>query len=392
MVYPVWQGNAGLLFVKQIDKYVLRQVIGPFVFFFVIFAGIIWLNQALRIVDIVVKSGQSGMVFAELSLYLLPKVSQTVVPIAAFAASVYLTNRLYAESELVVMMGVGRSPAQSLTPFLYFGGICMALTFMLTQIVTPASLTAFQNRQHELSKEYLSQFVVAGEFSTVVSGVTIFFGETSPDGRLKDVLINDRRNPQNIITHTATSGQIVASGDTPKIVLFNGTIQQYHPENRTLGTIQFDSLSYDLSQFAHKISDRNLLVEELPSLDLLKPKPGSKAAALPVIPRIIEFHGRFIKALLAAFVPMIGAMLLISSGYSRSGFLTRIVLGVFFMVGINSVRGLAQSWVNQDVSLWPLLYVPVLISLIAAVVLVRMGMADWRPPRRRFWQRQEAVK
>ena len=367
---------------KQIDRYVLRQVIGPFVFFFVIFAGIIWLNQALRIVDIVVKSGQSGMVFAELSLYLLPKVSQTVVPIAAFAASVYLTNRLYAESELVVMMGVGRSPAQSLTPFLYFGGICMALTFLLTQFITPASLTAFQDRQHDLSKEYLSQFVVEGEFSTVTSGVTIFFGQTSPDGRLKDVLINDRRNPQTIITHTATSGQLVASGEIPKIVLFNGTIQQYHTDTRTLGTVQFDSLSYDLSQFAHKIADRRLLVEELPSVDLYAPKAGSKAAELPEISRLIEFHGRLIKSLLAAFVPMIGAILLISSGYSRSGFLTRIVLGVFFMVGINSVRGLAQSWVNHDITLWPLLYVPVLISLIVGVVLVRMGMANWHPPRR----------
>jgi len=375
--------------VKQIDRYVLRQLIGPFVFFFVIFAGIIWLNQALRIVDIVVKSGQSGMVFAELSLYLLPKVSQTVVPIAAFAASVYLTNRLYAESELVVMMGVGRSPGQSVVPYLYFGGLCMAITLALTQIITPASLSAFQDRQHELSKEYLSQFVVEGEFSTVVSGVTIFFGQTSPDGLLNDIIINDRRNPDTIITHTATSGQIVASGDTSKIVLFDGTIQQYHPANRTLGTIQFDSLAYDLSQFAHKVQDRRLLVEELPSIDLIAPSPGSKAEKLPEIPRIIEFHGRIIKALLATFVPMIGAILLISSGYSRSGFLTRIVLGVFFMVGINSVRGLSQSWVSHDISLWPLLYVPVIISLAAGAILIRAGMANWRPARRWFWQRAE---
>jgi lipopolysaccharide export system permease protein len=381
MVYSKVREISGLPFVKQIDRYVLRQLIGPFVFFFVIFAGIIWLNQALRIVDIVVKSGQSGMVFAELSFYLLPKVSQTVVPIAAFAASIYLTNRLYAESELVVMMGVGRSPGQLVVPFLYFGGICMVLTLMLTQLITPASLTAFQNRQHELSKEYLSQFIVEGEFSTVVSGVTIFFGQTSTNGQLKDVIINDRREATKIVTHTATAGQIVTDGETPKIVLFNGTIQRYSPENRTLGTVQFDSLAFDLSQFAHKTTNRRLLVEELPSLDLILPQSGSMIAELPKLARIGEFHARIIKALLAAFVPMIGAILLISSGYNRSGFLGRIVFGVLFMVGINSARGLTQSWFSHDVNLWPLLYLPVVVSLIVAGLLVRVGMVNWRPPR-----------
>lgn len=387
MVYPckrnIWGGC-----LKLLDKYVLRQIIGPFVFFFVIFAGIIWLNQALRIVDVVVKGGQSGAVFAELSLYLLPKVAQTVVPIAAFAASIYLTNRLYSESELVVMMSVGRSPGQAIVPFLAFGGICMVLTLMLTQFLTPLSIAAFQTRQHELSKEYLSHFVRQGEFSTVVSGVTIFFGQTSPEGNLNDILINDRRNPENIVTHTATSGQIVTTGDAPKIVLFNGNIQQYNPETRKLSTVEFDSLVYDLSQFARKTEDRRLIIEELSTRDLISPPPGSEAASLPAIPRMMEAHGRVIKALLAAFVPMIGAIILLSSGYQRSGFIARIILGILFMVGINSVRGLAQSWVSHDASLWPLLYLPVLISLAVGLILLHAGMANWKPPRRRFWQWQ----
>ncbi|MBV1864723.1 MAG: LptF/LptG family permease [Rhodobacteraceae bacterium] len=370
---------------KQIDKYVLRQLIGPFVFFFVIFAGIIWLNQALRIVDVVIKNGQSGAVFVELSLYLLPKVSETVIPIAAFAGAIYLTNRLYAESELVVIMGVGRSPAQATLPYLVFGGLCFILMTLLTQFITPASLTAFQNRQHELSKEYLSQFIVQGEFSTVISGVTIFFGETSPEGNLSDILINDRRDPNVIVTHTSTSGQIIASEQNPKLVLFNGNIQQYRPETRTLSTVQFDSLSYDLTQFAHKVQQRHLMVRELSSKNLLWPDDGSEAAALPFVSRVIEAHGRLVKSLLAIVVPLIGAIILISSGYNRSGFFFRISLGVLFMVGINSVRGFVQGWVTQDVALWPILYAPVLLSVVVAGLLIRSGMANWKPRAQRNW-------
>ena len=104
-----------------IDRYILRQIFGPFVFFVVVFGGVIWLNQALRIVDVVVSNGQSGLVFAELSIYLLPKVLETVLPVAGFAAAVLLTNRLYSESELVVLMGAGRAPVMVVFPFALFG-------------------------------------------------------------------------------------------------------------------------------------------------------------------------------------------------------------------------------------------------------------------------------
>ena len=57
---------------KQLDRYVLRQLIGPFLFFMMIFGGILWLNQAVRILDVIVRNGHSGAIFAELSLFLLP--------------------------------------------------------------------------------------------------------------------------------------------------------------------------------------------------------------------------------------------------------------------------------------------------------------------------------
>ena len=102
-------------------------MVGPFLFFMVIFGGILWLNQALRIVDVVINNGQSGAVFAELSFYLLPKVLETVVPVAAFGAAIFLTNRLYSEAELVVFMGVGHGPANTTAPFFAFGVVCVFL-------------------------------------------------------------------------------------------------------------------------------------------------------------------------------------------------------------------------------------------------------------------------
>ncbi|MDR6265137.1 MULTISPECIES: LPS export ABC transporter permease LptF [Rhodobacterales] len=354
---------------KRIDRYVLRQLVGPFLFFLVIFGGILWLNQALRIVDVVVSNGQSGLVFAELSVYLLPKVLETVVPVAAFACAIYLTNRLYSEAELVVFMGVGHGPANATVPFFAFGMICFLLMSILTHVLTPWSLSVLQNRQHEISKEFLTQFVVAGEFASPTDGVTVFFGETTPEGNLRDVLINDRRDESVIVTHTAASGQLISSENKPKLVLFDGSIQQFEPEARKLSTIQFDSLSYDLSQFAKNIGERTVAAREMYSWDL---------AFASVEGASLELHDRFVKSLLAIVVPVLGAIVLLSAGFSRNGFFLRIALGVVFMVAINSARGVFQGFAESDTGSWPLIYVPVLVAFLAVLFMVRMGQAPWK--------------
>ena len=354
---------------KYIDRYVLRQLVGPFLFFMVIFGGILWLNQALRIVDVVINNGQSGAVFAELSFYLLPKVLETVVPVAAFATAIFLTNRLYSESELVVIMGVGHGPANMTLPFFTFGIACFGIMMALTHFITPLALSKFQDRQYEISKEFLTQFVVAGEFSSPEDGVTVFFGQTFPNGELRDVVINDRRDPSVVVTHAASEGYIVSDEDTPKLVLKKGSIQQFFPETRTLSTIQFDGLNYDLSQFAKDAAERYIRAEETLSWDLATSTQSDAN---------LELHDRFVKSLLAIVVPALGAIVLLSAGFSRGAFFLRIVLGVVFMVAINAGRGMVQGIVEESAVGWPLLYLPVLVSFFAVFFMIRLGQAPWK--------------
>ena len=157
---------------KQIDRYVLRQLVGPFLFFMVIFGGILWLNQALRIVDVIISNGQSGLVFAELSFYLLPKVLETVVPVAAFSAAIFLTNRLYGEAELVVFMGVGHGPANTTLPFFVFGLFCFVLMTILRGV--PACENSFNEVSSKYSFSCLMKLHAFSTDSTNSSGITGF--------------------------------------------------------------------------------------------------------------------------------------------------------------------------------------------------------------------------
>ncbi len=357
---------------KLVDRYIVKQLIGPFLFFLLIFAGILWLNQALKIVDVVVENGQPGMVFVELSMYLLPRIIESVFPVAAFASAVFLTNRLYSESEYAALTAAGVTPLQFSRPFLIFGMICLLSVSALAHYITPISNNAFQKRQYEIRQEFLSQLVKEGSFVSPKKGVTIYFGKVQEDGLLKDVLIREISEDGNETIHSAPSGRVVDSDTAAKLVLINGALQRFNPDDRLLNVIQFDSLSYDLSQFAKNLGPRNKSAAET-----ITPQLPWWIASAADQDSAIEAQSRLVKALFSLIMPLLGAAVLFSGNFSRAGFFYRISFAILLLFSLNTLRGAAESFVAKTPSLSFVLYSPLVLSCFITAMLILLTVKGW---------------
>ncbi len=359
---------------KLVDRYIVRQLAYPFLFFLFVFGGILWLNQALRIVDIVIENGQPGMVFVELSIYLLPRVLESVFAVAAFAASLFLTNRLYAESEYAALTAAGITPVQFTRPFMIFGVILFAMVLALTNFITPISNNEFEKRQYEIRQEYLSQLIKVGEFIMPKKGVTFYFGNLQDDGLLEDILIREIKDNNKQIVHTAPTGRLITNAEDTKLVLINGTLQQYNTETQLLNVVQFDSFSYDLTQFSKDIgprrsSSKTTITPRLP-WSISKAENADK-------PKAIEAQSRVVKSLFSLLMPILGAAILFSGSFSRTGFYYRIVFAVILLIGLNAMRGATQSFVLKSPSMGFMLYAPVAISLVITLILIFITVKGW---------------
>ena len=69
----------------RLDRYILQQLVAASGFFVLVFTGVIWLTQAVRLIDTVVASGQSASIFLEFSALVLPQVFVIVLPSRAWA-------------------------------------------------------------------------------------------------------------------------------------------------------------------------------------------------------------------------------------------------------------------------------------------------------------------
>ena len=355
---------------RLLDRYILRQMITAFALFCLVLAGVIWLTQAVRLIDVVLSSGQSLWRLGEFSMLVLPTVLSMVVPLAGFAAVIYAINKLYGEAELVVMMMAGQSPFGLARPVLIFGlGISIA-TFLITNFIAPTADKRLLESRHEIRTELANALIREGRFLHPVEGLTIFIRDTNDEGQMRGLFLHDQRDPERPVTYTAERALFLRSGDVARLGMSEGTALSYSPERKLLARVRFDDLTYDISDL---ISDEAapLRPNVLPTWQLLNPGPeiramerfraGAFAAA---------GHERIVFGLHALLMPLLALGVMLTGGYQRRGFGKRILGAVVAGVALVVSGLVAKSAVISDPVAWPLAYLPDLAAALAVVALL----------------------
>ena len=178
----------------KFDRYLLSQLLALFGFFSLLLVSVYWINRAVGLFDQLIGDGQSAWTFVEFSLLTLPNVIRLVLPISAFVAAVYVTNRLTTESELVVMQATGFSSFRLARPVFYFGLIAMLMMSALTHYLVPHSRTTLADRTAEINENVTARFLRDGRFMHPTTGVTLYIRELSQTGELRDVFLTDRKS------------------------------------------------------------------------------------------------------------------------------------------------------------------------------------------------------
>ena len=164
----------------RFDRYMLSQFLVLFGFFALVLVSIVWINKAVSIFDKLIGDGQPAWVFLEFTALTLPAVIGVILPIAAFAAAVYVIHRLSSESELTVMQAMGYSPLRLMRPVLVFGLIVALMMSVLAHLLIPNSMSQLRLREDEVSRNISAQLLSDGEFLHPAPGITFYIREITP--------------------------------------------------------------------------------------------------------------------------------------------------------------------------------------------------------------------
>ena len=363
----------------KIDRYMLSQFLVLFGFFALILVALFWINRAVILFDRLIGDGQSALVFLEFTSLGLPKLITTVLPIAAFAGAVYVTNRMMSESEMTVLQSTGSGPWRLARPVLAYG-VCVALMMtMLTHFLVPMAQAQLSQRENEISQNVTARLLTEGTFLHPADNVTFYTRLIDADGVLRDVFLSDRRTPKDGVIYTAAEAYLVRSGDGTTLIMVDGLAQRLNNTDQRLATAKFRDFSFDISALVNKSASGSQSIDNMITPALLgdwsevERRTGDSAGVIAA-----EFHSRFAQPLFSIIAAMIGFATLMVGGYSRFGVWREVVISFGLLITIDGIRGVLVDPVRNDASVWPLMYLP---SAIGAVLVLAMlwqaSHANW---------------
>ncbi len=350
--------------VAKFDRYMLSQLMVIFGFFSLVLVMVYWVNRAVGLFDQLIGDGQSAVVFLELSALTLPNVIRIVLPISAFIATVYVTNRLSSESELVVVQTTGFSPFRLARPVIYFGLIVALFMSVLTHFLVPLSSRTLSERQDEIARNISARFLTEGRFLHPTDGVTFYIREIRPNGELRDVFLSDRRDPALPTIYTAERALLVREDGGAKLLMFAGLAQTVTASSRSLSATRFADFVYDISALVKETDPRTLPPRLLSTRRLLQPDPAALAVAGATRADFLsEAHDRIAQPFLALVTSLIGFSCLLLGSFSRFGVWRQIVLAVVLLAAIKALDNRLVDIAQSQSQLWPVLYLPALVGV-----------------------------
>lgn len=363
----------------RFDRYILSQLLRVFGFFSLVLVGVYWVNRSVLLLDQYLSEGQSGKLVLELTLLSLPSIMMIVLPIAGFVATAYATNRLYADSELVVVQATGFSAYRLARPFVTFGLAVALLMSVLAHGLVPSSVAQLNDLEADLAKSMSSRLLVPGTFQSPTKGVTVYARDVDLEGTLAGLLVSDRRNPNQETTYSAHSAILVRDPEDTKLLMFDGMAQTLEQPGNRLSITRFEDFTIAIGSLIADPGSSRQDFRELSTWAMLHPSEeiiASTRRDADYLKR--EAHLRITQALLSIGAAVLGFAALMTGGFSRFGLWRQIILAVLLVVLVKLIDNSAIDLAKNDPTLWPVVYASSILSGLICWFLLAFSNGAFR--------------
>jgi lipopolysaccharide export system permease protein len=240
-------------------RYLAKEILSPFLLGLVVFTSVLLMGRMLKLAEMVVSNGVPLTDILLLIYYLLPYFAVITIPMSLLLAVMLAFSRLSADSEIVAIKASGISIYRMLPPILTVAAMAYFLAAFVSVYALPKGNISFKELLYHIVQGRININLKEQVFNDTIPGLVIYVDRNTGNGRISGVLIQDERNPKDISTIFAGSGQLSSDEKSKQIhlQLADGSIHQMQPQGgyRRLDFQKYD-LKIDLSR-AVKSFERN---------------------------------------------------------------------------------------------------------------------------------------
>ncbi|HEX3701031.1 MAG TPA: LPS export ABC transporter permease LptF [Phenylobacterium sp.] len=235
---------------RLIDRYLLKQLLGPTVLATLALTAVALLSQSLSALDLMVNQRQSAVVFLQVTLLAMPQLINMVLPIALFVAALVALNRLHTEQEIVVCFAGGMSRWRVISPAMRLAATVAFIALLSNLFVQPAASRAMRDELFMVRTDLAATLVREGEFTEPAPGLTVYAQSIDPKGDFRNLFIHQAKPTGGSTTYMADRGHIAKRLGRPVLILRNGSTQEMNDKG-VLNYLTFDEYAFDLTPLAN---------------------------------------------------------------------------------------------------------------------------------------------
>jgi lipopolysaccharide export system permease protein len=343
----------------QTFRYMLRQQLWPLILAVLVIAGIVWMSQSLRFVELVLARGLPTATLFELAGLVLPMFTSVFLPIVLFGTVAFSYNRMVMDNEMVIWRSAGLSPMRLAAPALALAGGVMVVCYALNVYYMPAAYRHFKDLQFAIRNNYTQVLLREGAFNEVGNGVTVYVRERAANGELLGIFIYDRRENSEPVAMMAERGALVQTEQSPRVILINGNRQIVRRDRGDLSILYFDRYTLDLKSAEGVSGPRWREPRERFLNELFWPEadgPNAETSRRLSGRLLAEGHSRLTSPWLAPAFALIALVALLTGQFNRRGQGRRLIVAAVAMVLVQSASVSLHSLAGTVPAAIPLMY------------------------------------
>jgi lipopolysaccharide export LptBFGC system permease protein LptF len=349
---------------NKLGYYFAQEFLKNYLSILFAFGLIIWITQAVRLLDLIGEEGNSITTYFLYILSILPKFFSRISIIIFFISFVVTISKFEEHNELRALWFSGLEKKKFINYLLRSTVIFVLILIIIRCFIVPHFSNYSRYLLLNTGVGAIGPLLKQNNFNNPLKKITIYVGKKNQINELEDIILfEDDANIKKTIV--AKSGVVINENNKNLLVLVEGSIQEER-KDRKISILDFDKTTLDLSQYSKKTVDYYKF-NEMFFLELLKKSNNKNDVQLSNI--VGELNDRIVMPLFIPSLVLLACLLIITNKeIINNNFIKLIIFSYGILIIIISEILLDFSSKNINFNLF--LYVaPILFFIINWLLL-----------------------
>ena len=237
---------------KLIFKNLNKDITGFFLISTISMTIIVWVIQAVNLLDFISEDGHSFKIYFMYSLLNLPKIFSRILPFMFFISIFYTMSKYEEKNQLIIFWLNGVHKFEFLKNLLIFSMLFLILQITLTSYIVPKTQDMARSYIRSSTMDFFPKLIKEKKFIDAITNLTIYVEKKNKNGELFNIYFKEQINENNNESQTiyAKKGRIIKKDGNHWLIMNVGKI--INQTNKQSTILSFEETQINLSKYKSK--------------------------------------------------------------------------------------------------------------------------------------------